>query len=467
LTILYIILALFIFGLLIFIHELGHFIVARLCGVKILEFAIGMGPTLVSWKSKKTDTKYALRLFPIGGFVNMLGENGMEAVQGDNGVNEESTDDVEPITLINDSEPGAEPEEEEPSTVPLSELDPEIAKQAYCNQSAWKRILISLAGPAMNIILGFVLMLVLVLLAGHEAMATNMIGGFYIDYVAEEAQDGFLPKDSLYSIDGERIFTHAELTDLVKKNPGKTFSVVVLRANEETSQIEQITFETTFDEKILEAFRVPFSEQNGLRIDDTIVKVNSTHVHTYNELYYEITNQGYKKLDLTILRGGEEFVLEDIAFLVENEEGVEFGYVDIIPYRERNFDFITVMKHTWFRSLSTVKMVYDSLFGMITGRFGVEAVSGPVGITKTIGEVAQIGFTSLLNLVVIISINLGVMNLLPLPALDGCHILIYLIELVRRKPMKKEVEAIINFAGLVILLTLAVIIAFKDIITLL
>lgn len=464
----YILLALLIFGLLIFIHELGHFIVARLCGVKVLEFAIGMGPKLISWKGKKSGTKYALRLFPIGGFVNMLGENGMEAVQGDNGM-EDDTDEAasDTVTLINDTEPGEDEDDSAPETIPLSELDPELAKQAYCNQSAWKRILISLAGPAMNIILGFLLMLVLVLLAGHDSMATNMIGGFYIDYIGETEQSGFKPDDSLYSIDGERIFTHAELTELIKGNPGKIFSVVVLRTNEEKTKQEYVTFKTTMDEAFLESFRVPFSEKNGLKIDDTIIKVNSTSVHTYNELYYEITNQGYKELDLTVLRDGKEFVLEDVAFLIEKESGVEFGYVDIIPYREPSFDFITVMKHTWFRSLSTVKMVFDSLFGMISGRFGVEAVSGPVGITKTIGEVAQIGFTSLLNLVVIISINLGVMNLLPLPALDGFHILIYSIELIRRKPMKKEVEAVINFVGLVLLLSLAVIIAFKDIFTIL
>ena len=91
---LYIIYAILIFGLLIFIHELGHFIVARLCGVKVLEFAIGMGPKLISWKGKKSGTRYALRAFPIGGFVNMLGENGMEAVQGGNGIKEEENSNL-------------------------------------------------------------------------------------------------------------------------------------------------------------------------------------------------------------------------------------------------------------------------------------------------------------------------------------------------------------------------------------
>ena len=140
---LYILYAILVFGLLIFIHELGHFIVARLCGVKVLEFAIGMGPKLFSWKGKKTGTVYALRLLPIGGFVNMLGENGMEAVQGENGM---EAVQVENGTTLEDEKT---PEQES------AKLSPEVAKQAYCNQSVWKRILISIAGPAMNIYIAY------------------------------------------------------------------------------------------------------------------------------------------------------------------------------------------------------------------------------------------------------------------------------------------------------------------------
>ncbi len=460
---LYILLALVIFGLLIFIHELGHFLVARACGVRILEFAIGMGPKLVSWKSKKSGTKYAIRLFPIGGFVSMLGENGMEAVQGDSDGAEDESDDDDETSFIND---------EEPESVEASKrervnlwMDEETASHAYCNQSVWKRILISIAGPAMNIALGFVLMLVMVLMAGHQNLATNIIGGFSVEYAGEEAQSGFLPGDVLYSLDGNRVFSYASLEQTVEENPEKVFAVTVLRTDADSNVQSYVEFESEIDESLLKGFRKPFSEENGLQINDTIIKVNSTRVHTYNELYYEITNQGYQSLTLTIVRDGEEMVLENVTFLTQQESGVWFGYVDIIPYREQNFDFQTVMKHTWFRSLSTVKMVFDSLIGMIRGRFGMDAVSGPVGITKTIGEVAQIGFTSLLNLVVIISINLGVMNLLPFPALDGGHILIYLIEAVRGKPMKKEVEAMINFVGLVILLALAVIIGLKDVLS--
>lgn len=167
----------------------------------------------------------------------------------------------------------------------------------------------------------------------------------------------------------------------------------------------------------------------------------------------------------TVLRNGEK---QEVPITVRQvtEEGIVFGELDFILYRESHFDFVTVVKHTWYRSLSTVKMVYDSLLGLITGRFGLSAVSGPVGITKTVSDAAQMGFLNLLYLVTVISINLGVMNLLPFPALDGGHLLIYLIEIIRRKPMKKEVEGIINLVGLIILLTVAVLIAIKDIISL-
>ena len=151
-NILYVLLAVVFFGFLIFIHELGHFIVARLCGVKILEFAIGMGPKLLSYRSKKSGTRYSIRLFPIGGYVNMLGENGMELAQGS--AEEESSENFF-INTKADEDQSVDVEAKTP------DIDPELAKQAYCNQSVWKRMLISIAGPFMNVLLGFLLMFVL------------------------------------------------------------------------------------------------------------------------------------------------------------------------------------------------------------------------------------------------------------------------------------------------------------------
>ena len=445
--------AILIFGLLIFIHELGHFIVARLCGVKVLEFAIGMGPKLFSWKGKKKGTVYSLRAFPIGGFVNMLGENGMEAVQGENGMNEKA------------------------ETVELSELPPEIQKQAYCNQSVWKRILISIAGPAMNIILGILLMLVMVLVQGQDAAATTVVAGFHVQYTAEEAQYGFEPNDYVYAyavnvkdengeIKANRVHSYAQFEQIVKDANGEKIVVVVQRINDARTEYEFVNIPVELTEADLKLFTGSLSENCGLQIEDEVLKVNSTRVHTYDELSYEIMNQGYKPMTLTVLRGGEKIVLEDVVVPSYESQGIVFGNMDFLIYREAEFNFVTVIKHTWFRSLSTVKMVYDSLFGLFSGRYGVDAVSGPVGITKVVGQAAEYGFIPVLNIVVIISINLGVMNLLPIPALDGGHLFIYLIEIVRRKPMKRELEGIINLVGLVLMLALAVLVAIKDIIAL-
>ncbi len=456
---LYILYAILIFGLLIFIHELGHFIVARLCGVKVLEFAIGMGPKLISWKGKKNGTRYALRLFPIGGFVNMLGENGMEVVQGDNGEGKDSP------TLFRET-PNNDPEDTRQVNPDWQELTPELAKQAYCNQSVWKRILISIAGPAMNIILGILLMLVMVLVQGQNAAATTVVAGFHVQYTAEEAQYGFEPDDHLYSVNGERLLSYADFERFVKDANGEEITVTVQRINADHTDYEMIDIPVVLTESDLKLFTGSLSENCGLAIQDKIIKVNSTRVHTYDELSYEIMNQGYKPMKLTVLRDGEKVVLEDVIVPSYESQGVVFGNMDFLIYREPDFNFVTVIKHTWFRSLSTVKMVYDSLFGLFSGRYGVEAVSGPVGITKVVGQAAQYGLIPVLNLVVIISVNLGVMNLLPIPALDGGHIFIYLIEVVRRKPMKRELEGIINFVGLVLMLALAVLVAIKDIIAL-
>ena len=466
-NILYILLALFIFGVLIFIHELGHFIVARLCGVKVLEFAIGMGPKIISWKSKKSGTAYSIRLLPIGGFVSMLGENGMEVVQGEQPKEEQGTDDPDAKQSFFLS-----PEEDDEGVArrdgEVVELTAEEAKHAYCNQSVWKRMLISLAGPAMNVILGFVLMAVMVISSGITSLGTTRIAGFYVTYSAEEAYQGLENGDYIFSVDSIEIHSFSQLQAYVDSKSEKNFSVKVLRLSEDGLDIDEIVLENvSLDASLLqEAFTASLSEQSGLQIGDEVVQVNKTNVHTYNELAYEVMHQGYQPMQLTVLRNGEKTVLDQIIVPSYVQSGVTFGDLDFKVWREAKFDIGTVLKHTWYRSVSTVKMVFDSLSGLFSGRYGVETVSGPVGITKTISDAAQTGWLNVLYLVTVISINLGIMNLLPFPALDGGHLLIYVIEAIRRKPLKKEVEGVINFVGLIILLSLAVIIMIKDIIAL-
>ena len=335
--IIYIVIAIFVFGLLIFIHELGHFLAARACGVGVKEFAIGMGPKLVSWKSKKYDTVFRLRLFPIGGFVSMVGE------------------------------------EEE------SECD-----NAFCNKSIFKRIFIVLAGPVMNIILGFLLMIILVI--GQKTLLSTTI--------------------------------------------------------------------YQFDDNALSS--------QYLQVEDKIVKVGKTRVYTFYDVVNEIMNQGYEPVDITVIRSGERITLEDVTFPVIVQQGVEFGQYDFVPYLDRETP-INYVKHAITRSLGTVKMVVDSIVDLVNGRYGLQALSGPVGVTEVIVDAAQNGFYTLLYIVIVLSINLGVFNLIPFPILDGGRLLFLAIEGVRGKPINKDAENYINTVAMIIMLGFMVFIIFKDV----
>ena len=335
--VLYVLLMLLIFGVMIFIHELGHFLVARRCGVSIKEFSVGMGPTLVSWKSKKYETKYGLRLLPIGGFVSMVGED------------EESDDE-----------------------------------NAFCNKSVWKRMLIVLTGPVMNLILGFLLMTVMVFSMGNLASTT------------------------------------------------------------------------------VAAFTEGATSDAQLQIGDEITHINGTRVHTGNELVYEIMNQGYEPIDMKVIRNGERLTLKNVTFPGMEESGVSFGSYDFYVAEERT-TLGTLLKHSFWRSVSTVKMVYDSLIGLVSGRFGMEAVSGPVGVVEAVGTAAQSGAWSVLYLVIVLSINLGVFNLIPFPALDGGRFLFLVIEGIRRKPLNRNVESYVNFVGIMLLFALMIFVTVKDV----
>ena len=338
----YILLAILVFGVLIFIHEFGHFICARRCGVEIKEFAIGMGPQIGGWTSKKNNTKYSLRLLPIGGYVSMLGED-------------EDSD----------------------------------SENALNNKSVWKRLLIISAGPAMNLLLGFLVMIVMVSMSG--ALYSNTI---------------YYNKDS-----------------------------------------------------------VSVSQASGLQNGDTVIKVGSTNVHTWHELSYEVMNKGFEPLDITVMRNGVKTELNNVIFPTAEVSGILYGDIDFLPKAE-SFTALNVLKHSYFRSLSTVKMVVDSFVDLLTGRYGLEAMSGPVGITQTIGSFASRGLSYFLHIFVIITINLGVFNLFPIPALDGGRLLFLAIEAIIGKPLNRNVEGYIHFVGLILMLGLAVIVTFNDILRL-
>ena len=347
----YAIVALLIFGILIMIHELGHFTVARLCGVHIEEFSIGMGPKLFQKKTKKHGTLFTLRALPIGGYVSMKGEN----------------DDAE-------------------------------GDDSFARKKVWQRMAIVVAGAVMNLLLGFIIVFVTV------CMSKNLLASTQIHSFDENASS---------------------------------------------------------------------NTEMGLQVNDTVIKVNGVNVYTGEELSYEIMNQGHNPVDLTVIRDGQKIVLEDVVFPQMEEQGVILGQGDFRLWAFESPSFGQLIRITWSRSVSMVKMVWDSVYNLVTGRFSIGALSSPVGVTAAVKDTIDNSgwngkqiFQYVLNITSLITINLGVFNLIPFPALDGGRFLFLAVEGIRRKPISQEIESKIHFVGIVLLMLLMVFVLGKDILAL-
>ena len=338
-----ILIAILVFGFLIFIHEFGHYFFARLFKVSITEFSIGMGPKLVWYDSKKTGIRYALSMIPIGGYVAMVGEA------------EESDD-----------------------------------PNSFDKKPAWQRFIITAAGATVNIVAGFIAMIILTALIN--------IGGTTVAEFRDPEETGLTVTSSEY-----------------------------------------------------------------LKTGDEIIRIDGKRVRIADELSYEIMRRANKPVDVTVIRDGKETLLEDVVFPTAEASGQTFGMMDFLVYRTEK-TFGRVITYSLAKSVLIVRTCWESLFDLLTGRYTIAAVSGPVGISEAIGTAARSGPTSLLYIVALISINLGVMNLLPLPALDGGRMVTLIFEMITRKRIPPKVEGIINAVGLSLLLAFSVFIMIKDIV---
>lgn len=339
-----IIFALIIFEVIILIHEFGHFIVAKKCGVRVNEFAIGMGPAIL--KKQKGETLYALRLFPIGGYCAMEGED------------TESDDN-----------------------------------RAFCKKSVPKRMAIVVAGIVMNLILGFVLLII-----------------------------------------------YTSLTAPIT-------STTVSKFESDTAT----------------------SHTTGLEEGDQILKVNGMRIFTAMDISYQFQNDEDGVFDMTVKRNGEKVELSNVTFDTENESlHIDF-FVEPI-------EALTVISQSFKQSLTYSRLIYISLADLVTGKYSIRDLSGPVGIVDVIGDVIDsetdeetgIDWRALseqmLSLGAFITINIGLFNLLPLPALDGGRLIFLIIEGIRRKPVPPEKEGMVHFVGLAALMVLMVVVTVSDIV---
>jgi len=348
--ILYIILAILIFGVLIFVHELGHFLTAKLFGVKVNEFALCMGPAI--FKKTVGETTYSLRCIPIGGYCAMEGED-------------EASEDP----------------------------------RAFTSAKPWKRAVILVAGSVMNFVTGLI-----ILVCMYSAVAgfnTPEIVDFYPDCPLH-SDEGLQIGDEIYKIDGHRIYQYSNVGTYLGRNTTGVFDLVIRR-------------------------------------DGKLIELN-------------------------------DFTMEKTAYLDENGQTV-YLYGLYFGFEEKTIG--SVLKNAWYSAIDFVRMVWMSLGDLVRGMISIDDMSGPVGIVSTIAETGEASATTadaainIAYLGAFIAVNLAVMNMLPIPALDGGRVFFLLVtwiieKLIRRK-IDPKYEAYIHAAGMILLLAFIAFVTFKDI----
>lgn len=335
-----IILAILVFGTIVFVHELGHFLLAKANGIRVDEFSIGMGPRLLS--KVKGETRYSLKLFPIGGSC-MMGE-----------------DDVD-----------------------------DMSEGSFNSKSVWARMAVVVAGAAFNFILAFVFAVIIVGYAGYDE---PVISGTVEGYSAEA---------------------------------------------------------------------------EGMQAGDRIVKMNGKKIHLWREVtYYNMFHQG-ETVDLLYERGGEKY---EVTIVPKQDEDGNYLLGVLSPGEYTKANVLTAMQYGVYEVKFWICTTIESLKMLVTGGVGIDQLSGPVGIVDVVDETYQqsksYGFLvvlmQMLNIGILLSANLGVMNLLPLPALDGGRLVFLIIEAIRGKRVPPDKEGIVHFVGMILLFALMIFVLFND-----
>ena len=402
----------FLLGFLILIHEGGHFIVAKLCNIKVNEFAIGFGPTI--WKKQGKETKYALRLIPLGGFVSMEGE-------------EERKD----------------------------------TERSFSNASIPKRIAVVIAGATVNIVFGLIAYFTLTAITGN--FASNVINTTEGESAIAVLQSG----DEILKLNDKKIRTKTDIDNFMKKSNGEEITVLIKRNdNVEEVKLKPLEISTKVTginlaanntgkeaTKIVAIDKGSSAEEKGLEVNDIIKKVNGEDVVGNQERIVEIIKES-DSVEFLIERDSEEIVIELLPKLVPQ-------YFLGITLKQAEKSFLNNIYYGFFETGEFLFSIFDSLKMLVQGEVGVDQMVGPVGISNIVSKTE--GFKEYIYMIALVSLSLGITNLLPIPALDGGKLLLLIIEAIRRKPLKEELEVGIQFLGFALLITFSIFITYKDI----
>lgn len=402
------------------IHEFGHYIAGRLLGFKITEFAVGFGPALFKKRSKKTGVLFALRLVPLGGYCAFDGEDEdlskkededneedepfeeMTAQKEGNSENEGGMSETNEIPSVTESEETEDKNEDE-----KKEDDyPEPQGARFNDQPPWKRIIVLIAGATMNYLLALFLIILMFACVGRPVYTVAESDKF--QPAAGQTFEGLQAGDTILEIDGKTLYMLTDWQDALNgKKKGDVVDVLVIRDGKKQT--------------------IPVS----LYADANVKNMSDSNV-----IFYSLGLVVHEEVD------GEKQL---VRYLELHSQTVRDG-------------FFPTIGHSFMYSFKLGGSVLRSLGELITGKIGIKAMGGPVTTISVTAEAATNGFASFLNIAALIGVNLAVFNLLPVPALDGCKVIFCIIEWIRKKPINRKVETIINLVGIIFLLGFAVLV---------
>lgn len=404
----------FLLGFLILIHELGHFTVAKLCKVKVNQFAIGFGPAI--WTKQGKETKYVLRLLPLGGFVSMEGED------------ERSED-----------------------------------SRSFSKASIPKRIAIVIAGASVNIV--FAILVYFILMANQGTYISNEIDNTIEGYVAQNI--GLQQGDKIIKINQRNVYNRYDINDVVEDSKGNEINIQIERNGEVLEYLVQPTevkskhtgMYLSENCKVVAVEKGSSSEKQGIKANDILLEINNQALNGDTSKALELIQK--KDSDVMVLlikRGNEEKKIELTPDYIST-------YYLGVNLKQAPDTFLNRCIYGGIETKEFVFSIVNNLKQLFTGKVSADQMMGPVGISEVVAKTN--GIKEFIYILALISLSLGVTNLLPIPALDGGKILLLLIEAIRRKPLDEKTEINIQLIGFSVLIVLSLYITYNDVLRIL
>lgn len=441
--------AIIVLGPLIAIHEFGHFWVARRCGVKVLTFSIGFGPALFSWRDRM-DTEFRIALIPLGGFVRMVDEREGSVAE-------------------------------------------ELLPVAFNRKSVWARMAIVFAGPAINLLFA-VFLYWIVFLQGVETLRTE-VGRIVPGSPAAVA--GLKAGDEIRGIDGRHVETWDQVTHAILKRVGESGVITVTAIPQGQSAERQYSLPVTrflggdgTPDPLKTAGFLPYmppvepiigeilpegaAARQGLKTGDRLLSANGRVISNWHEWVDLIQDSPEQPLMVRIKRGDQVLDLRLVPEAQRNEAGQRIGRIGagVKPqelkwpdgmWKESSMTMVSALAAATEKTWDTIAFTVSAIGKMLSGLISVDNLSGPITIAKVAGASASYGWVAMLGFMAMLSVSLGVLNLLPIPVLDGGHLLYYSIEAVTGRPLSEKVQMVGLRIGVAIMGSLMLLALFNDI----